>query len=488
MDFSLTDEQRDFVAAIRDFCRRECGTQEQRKKLTNGYTEAHNDGLYRKMAELGWLGVTIPDEYGGSGGGMLEACLFMEESSRGLAPIGGYATTLIVAGATQRFGTDEQKRDLLGGIARGEVEAIAMTEPEAGSDVGSLATSAERVNGGFVIRGQKVFCSNARIARHILVVCRTTKGEDKHQGLSMIWIPTDAPNLRIDPIDTMGGRETAHLYLDEVEAPESAVLGEVDQGWTQLMAGLNVERLILAATMLGIGERAFDDVLSYVKERRQFGRPIGSFQALQHRLADLATELEAARLLTYWVATKVDEDPDRMLPREASMVKLFVTETAQKAALEGMQMMGGYGYSSEYDMERLVRATLVSTIYGGTSEIQRNIIAKTLGLWLIAGRRRTVEALSFGHLAPPRRKAGGGVFFLRRGRTAPEEPPARTEEGNHDQPMARGEVRIAVTLACEECKRRNYQSNKSRRNTPDRLELRKYCHWCGRHTPHKETR
>ena len=380
MDFSLTDEQRDFVAAIRDFCRRECGTQEQREKLTSGYTEAHHDGLYRKMAELGWLGVTIPERYGGSGGGMLDACLFMEETSRGLAPIGGYATTLIVAGATQRFGTDEHKADILGGIAQGEVEAIAMTEPEAGSDVGSLTTSAERVDGGFVLRGQKVFCSNARIARHILVVCRTTKGEDKHRGLSMIWIPAEAANLRIDPIDTMGGRETAHLYLDEVEAPGSALLGELDQGWTQLMSGLNVERLILAATMLGIGERAFDDALAYVKERRQFGRPIGSFQALQHRLADLATELEAARLMTYWVASKVDEDPDRMLPREASMVKLFVTETARKAALEGMQMMGGYGYSSEYDMERLVRSTLVSTIYGGTSEIQRNIIAKTLGL------------------------------------------------------------------------------------------------------------
>ena len=380
MDFSLTDEQHDFVAAIRDFCRRECGTQEQREELTQGHTEAHNDGLYRKMAELGWLGVTIPEEYGGSAGGMLDACLFMEETSRGLAPVGGYATTLIVAGATQRFGTDAQKRDVLGGIASGDVEAIAMTEPEAGSDVGSLTTAAERVNGGFVIRGQKVFCSNARIARHILVVCRTTKGEDKHQGLSMIWIPTDAANLRIDPIQTMGGRETAHLYLDEIEAPEDALLGDVDQGWTQLMAGLNVERLILAATMLGIAQRAFDDALAYAKERKQFGRPIGSFQALQHRLADLATELEAARLMTYWVASKVDEDPDRMLPREASMVKLFVTETAQKAALEGMQMMGGYGYSSEFDMERLVRATLVSTVYGGTSEIQRNIIAKTLGL------------------------------------------------------------------------------------------------------------
>jgi alkylation response protein AidB-like acyl-CoA dehydrogenase len=380
VDFSLTDPQADFVDAIRDFCRRECGTPEKREQLTSGHTEAHNEVLYRKMAELGWLGVTIAEEHGGSGGGMLDACLFMEETSRGLAPIGGYATTLIVAGATQRFGTDEQKSDVLGGIAGGDVEAIAMTEPEAGSDVGSLKTTAERVNGGFVLRGQKVFCSNARIARHILVVCRTADAEDKHQGLSMIWIPTDAPNLRIDPIDTMGGRETAQLYLDDVEAPADALLGELDQGWTQLMAGLNVERLILAATMLGIGQRAFDDALAYVKERRQFGRPIGSFQALQHRLADLATELEAARLMTYWVASKVDSDPDRMLPREASMVKLLVTETAQKAALEGMQMMGGYGYSSEYDMERLVRATLVSTIYGGTSEIQRNIIAKTLGL------------------------------------------------------------------------------------------------------------
>ena len=144
------------------------------------------------MAELGWLGVTIPEEFGGSGGGMVDACLFMEETSRGLAPIGGYATTLIVAGATQRFGTDEQKADILGGIARGAVEAIAMTEPEAGSDVGSLTTSAERSNGGFVLNGQKVFCSNAHIADHVLIVCRTTKGESKHEGLTMIWVPREA--------------------------------------------------------------------------------------------------------------------------------------------------------------------------------------------------------------------------------------------------------------------------------------------------------
>ncbi len=380
MDFSLTDEQRNFVDAIGDFCRRECGTPEQRERLTNGHTEAHSAEIYSKMADLGWLGVALPEQHGGSGGGMVDACLFMEQSFRGLAPIGGYNTTLIVAKAVERFGTDEQKDRLLGGIASGSVEAIAMTEPESGSDVGSLTTTAERTNGGFVLNGTKVFCSNAHISDHVLVVARTTKTDNKHEGLTMIFVPTDNPAMEIQGIDTMGGRETNYLYLNDCEAPEDAVLGEVDRGWTQLMAGLNIERLILAATVLGMGWRAFDDALAYTKERKQFGKPVGSFQALQHRFADIATELEAARLMTYWVASKVDEDPDRMLPREASMVKLFATEAAQRAALGGMQMMGGYGYSSEYDMERLVRSTLVSTIYGGTSEIQRNIIAKTLGL------------------------------------------------------------------------------------------------------------
>jgi isovaleryl-CoA dehydrogenase len=380
VDFTLSDEQKDFVDAIRDFCDRECGTQDQRERLTDGYREHHNFDIYGQMAELGWLGVTIPEEYGGSGGSMLDACLFMEETSRGLAPIGGYATTLIVAGATQRFGTEEQKREILGGIAGGSVEAIAMTEPEAGSDVGALSCSAEAVEGGYVLNGQKVFCSNAHISDHVLVVCRTTRSADKHAGMTMIWVPQGADGIEVVPIETMGGRETNHLYLTDCAVPADAVLGEVDQGWTQLMAGLNVERLILAATMLGIAQRAFDDLILYVKERRQFDRPIGSFQAVQHRIADLATDLEAARLMTRWVAALTDEDPKRMLPQQASMVKLFVTEVAKRTTLEGMQLMGGYGYSSEYDMERLVRSTLVSTIYGGTSEIQRNIIAKTLGL------------------------------------------------------------------------------------------------------------
>jgi alkylation response protein AidB-like acyl-CoA dehydrogenase len=376
----LTDERRAFVEAIRDFCARECGTREQRLKLTDGGREAHSQQLYEKMAGLGWVGVAIPQPYGGQGGGMVDACLFMEETMRGMAPIGGFGVSLIVAGAYERFGTEEQKQDILGGIARGRSEAIAMSEPEAGSDVGALKCRAVRSNGGFVVNGQKTWISNAHISDHILLVCRTSQTPNKHEGMTMLNIPTDAEGVEIRGIDTMGGREVNDVFFTDCHVGDEAVVGQVDQAWMQLMAGLNVERLILAALMLGHGERALDDTLAYVKERKQFGKPIGSFQALKHRIADLATELECCRLLVYDVAGKVDANPGRMLPREASMAKLKVTETARRVALEGMQMMGGYGYATEYDMEGHVRRTVVSTIYGGTSEIQREIISKTYGL------------------------------------------------------------------------------------------------------------
>jgi isovaleryl-CoA dehydrogenase len=376
----FTDEQRDFRAAIRDFAAREVGTKEQRERLTNGYTELHNQELYSKLADLGWLGVSIDATYGGSGGGMVDACIFLEETMRGLIPIAGYGVSLIVAGAYERFGTDEQKHEILGGITRGRVEAIAMSEPEAGSDVGNLSCRAERQNGGFVLNGQKTWISAAHIADHVLVVCRTDPSGTKHEGMSMISVPRDADGLEIRGIQTMGGREVNDVFLTDCFVPSERVLGQVDGGWMQLMAGLNVERLILAASALGIAQRAFEDALDYVKERKQFGRPIGTFQTLKHRIADLATELECTRLLVYDVARKVDADPSRMLPREASMAKLKATEVAKRTALEGMQMMGGYGYASEYDMERHVRSTLVMSIYGGTNEIQREIVSKTYGL------------------------------------------------------------------------------------------------------------
>ena len=376
----LSDERRAFVESIRDFCRRECGTREQRDRLTDGGEHAHSQELYERMAELGWLGVAVPEEYGGSGAGAVDMCLLLDELAFGRAPVAGIGTTFIVAGAYERFGTDEQKQEILGGIVRGAVEAIAMSEPESGSDVGSLRCRIERRDGTFVVNGHKTWISNAHISEHILLVGRTTRREDKHQGLTMLNVPAAAAGMELRPIDTMGGREVNDVFFTDCVLPDDALLGREDHGWTQLMAGLNVERLILAAQALGLARRAFDDTLAYVTERRQFDRPIGSFQALKHRLAELATEIECTRLLVYDVAARVDASPGAMFPREASMAKLKATETAKKTTLEGMQMMGGYGYATEYDMERYVRSALVTTIFGGTNEIQREIIGRTYGL------------------------------------------------------------------------------------------------------------
>jgi isovaleryl-CoA dehydrogenase len=366
----LSDERQAFVDSIRDFCRRETATREQRGD------EPHNADIYRRIADLGWLGVSIDEQYGGSGGGLVDMCLLLDETAYGLAPIAGIGTTFIVAGAYERFGNEEQKQEILGGIVGGATEAIAMSEPEAGSDVGALQCRIERRDGGYVINGQKTWISNAHHSDHILLIGRSDRSGSKHEGMTMLNVPTSIPGQEIRGIDTMAGREVNDVFYTDCEVPADALVGTEGQAWLQLMAGLNVERLIIAAQHLGQARRALD----YVKERKQFGRPIGSFQALKHRLADLATEVECTRLLVYDVAAKVDANPGAMFPREASMAKLKATEVGKQVALEGMQMMGGYGYATEYDMERHVRGALAGTIYGGTSEIQRDIIGRTLGL------------------------------------------------------------------------------------------------------------
>jgi alkylation response protein AidB-like acyl-CoA dehydrogenase len=294
--------------------------------------------------------------------------------------MGFFSVSMITAGPVGRFGSDQLKQEILGGVARGRVEAIAMSEPEAGSDVGNLSCRAERSNGGYVINGQKTWITAAHAADHILLVCRTHRTSNKHHGLSMISVPTGVDGLEVRGIETMGGHEVNDVFFTDCHVAADRLVGEQDHGWMQLMAGLNHERLIIAAQALGMAQRAFEDVLAYVKERKQFGKPIGSFQALRHRLADLATEIESTRLLVYDTAARVDAKPGTLFPREASMAKLKATEVAKHATLEGMQMMGGYGYAVEYDMERQVRTAVATTIYGGTSEIQRDIIAKTLGL------------------------------------------------------------------------------------------------------------
>jgi alkylation response protein AidB-like acyl-CoA dehydrogenase len=377
---ALSHEQEDFTRAIRDFCDREL-TGDRLRELTNDFEDLHSEEIARQMAELGWYGLTIDEGYGGSGGTFLDAALFLEETAHGRVPIGAYGVTLIVVGALNRFGSEEQKRDLFGRVVEGGALAIAMSEPDSGSDVASLKTRARREDGEWVLSGAKMWCSYAHKASHILIVCRTGETNGKpHEGMSMIFVPRDAEGLTLTPIPTLGGQETNEIHLDDVRVPDDALLGVEGNGWTQLMAGLNNERVILGASALGLAQRAFDDALAYAKERRQFGRPIGSFQAIQHKFADMATDLTQARLLVRWVAQLTDEDPGRMLPQEASMVKLATTELAKRCALEGMQIMGGYGYASEYPMERYLRNAVVTTIYGGTSEIQRNIVAKTLGL------------------------------------------------------------------------------------------------------------
>jgi len=373
MNLDLSDERRAFVEALTDFCKRESGTRTQRDVLTGNGAHLHNQRLYQKMADLGWLEVVQS--------GMVDMCLFLEHTAYGMAPIGGFATSAIVAGAVRRFGSPQQQRTVVGGTAAGRTFAIAMSEPEAGSDVAALACRATAApGGGYLINGQKTWCSNAHFADAILLVARTGGKPGEHAGLTMLLVPADTPGLRVSGIDTMGGKEVNDLYFSDCHVGEDAVVGTVGNGWKQLMAGLNLERLILAGLMLGTARRAFDDALRYVRERRQFGRPIGSFQALRHRIADLATEIECCELLVYRTAELVDRDPSRVLPRESSMVKLKTTEVAREVALAGMQMMGGYGYATEYDMERHVRAALVATVYGGTSEIQRDIIGKTYGL------------------------------------------------------------------------------------------------------------
>ncbi|GAA1194060.1 acyl-CoA dehydrogenase family protein [Prauserella alba] len=368
---TLTQQQQDFVDAVSDFCRRE---------VTDDVARPHDDVLYRKMADLGWLGVTTPEEYGGAGLGMRDLLLLLETSAYGKAPTGGYATSVITAAAFEKFGTPEQKHTVLGDFVAGDVLAISMSEPGAGSDVGGLTCRAEPAGGGWVVNGQKTWCSNAHIAKHILLVARTSSEGGKHEGLTMFLVPADADGLQIHGIETMGGREVNDLYFTDCRLPAEAVVGVEGNAWPQLMAGLNIERMILAGLMLGTARRIFDDTVAYVAEREQFGRPVGSFQALKHRVADLATDLEATRLLVHDAAARMDAAPGELFPREASMAKLKATELAKTMALEGMQMMGGYGYATEYGMEAMLRSTVVSTVYGGTSEIQRDIIGRSYGL------------------------------------------------------------------------------------------------------------
>jgi len=379
----LTSEQHALVDALRDFCRHECGTREQRDQLTDHGREGHSESIYGKLAGAGYLGISIPEEYGGSGGDLMDQCLLHEELYRGLAPVHAIGSTHTVAAVLKRYGTEEQKKHLLAAIADGAAMSFSMSEPEAGSDAANISCRAERVDGGWLVNGQKTWCSAAQNAEGILLVARTGRDTfSPHRGLSMFYVPANSAGLMISPIDTMGGRLVNDLYFTDVFVPEMNLIGEDGNAWHQVMSGLNSERLVAAAQALGMAQRAFEDLLIYVKERKQFGVTIGSFQAVRHRIADLAIEVDASRALMYSTIARVQSGTAQAvdLVRLTSATKVKVTETAKRVALEGVQLMGGYGYAVEYGMEKHLRDAIAPTIYAGTNEIQREIISTALGL------------------------------------------------------------------------------------------------------------
>jgi acyl-CoA dehydrogenase len=374
----LTDEQQGFALAIRTFCDDTCGTLEKRDALTENGLLANSPEVLARMAELGWLGVSLPEEYGGGGAGMVDECIFLEETARGLAPILAYSTGLTAAQTYLKYGTEEQKRTVVGNMAAGRLEAIALSEPGAGSDLGGVRVKAEQDGGGWVISGQKTWTSAAHIAENILVLTRTEVTGKKHQGLTLLMVPAQSPGLEMHEIRTMEARTTNDLYFTDVRVPASAVVGQVGGAWKHLMRGLSVERLIIAATSLGAAQRSLDDAIAFLKQREAFGQKIKDFQALRHRVADLATEIEVCRSFVYDIADGIDHGLEDALARNASMAKLKCTTVAKNTALEAMQLMGGYGYTREYGVEEQVRKALAPPIYGGTNEIQREIIAKSL--------------------------------------------------------------------------------------------------------------
>ncbi|MBM6545444.1 acyl-CoA/acyl-ACP dehydrogenase [Janibacter sp. YIM B02568] len=376
----FTPEQDEFRREIRRFADTHCKTMSQRDALTEGGTLANAPEMFRKLADLGWFAVSLPEEYGGGGAGMVEECIFLEETARGLVPIKAYSTGLTAVQTYLKYGTEDQKKKIVTNLAEGRIEAISLSEPGSGSDLASVRLKATKDGDDYILNGQKTWCSAAHVAEHMLVLARTSTGERKHQGLTLFMVPRDTPGIEMREIVTMEPRTVNDVFYSDARIPAANIVGQVDGAWRHLTRGLAVERLIIATMSTGAAVRALDDVLAYVKEREQFGRSIGSFQAVQHRLAELATEIAFCRAFVYEIADKIDHGLEESINAEAAMAKLKCTEVAKKAVLEAMQLMGGYGFAREYGMEEQVRFNLAPTIYGGANEVQKDIIAKSLGL------------------------------------------------------------------------------------------------------------
>lgn len=341
------------------------------------------DEVFARLGELGLLGLRFPEEYGGQGGDFFASIVLAEELSRcgsGGLPTAVAVHTEMATPPILQFGTEEQRqRFLVPAISGEKIFALAMTEPNAGSDLAAMETRGVQDGEAWVINGSKVYITNGVRADVVVTTVRTA--DDKWGGITLFLIEKGTPGFSVaKKLDKVGlwSSDTAELVFEDCRVPPANVLGRVNHGFYHLMWELQAERLIGAAGAVAAGDRAMDAALKYVNERSAFGRPIGKFQAIRHRLADMATELEAARQLVYTTAWRLQQGESVL--KEVSMCKLFACQVAFRLADEALQMHGGAGYMMEYRVQRIWRDTRAMRIAAGTDEIMREIIAKQLGL------------------------------------------------------------------------------------------------------------
>ncbi len=389
MQFELTDEQREIQTLTRDFARAEIEPHAATWDREHHFPRR----LYTQLAELGLMGVCVPEEYGGAGADFLSYVLVLEELSRADAGVG--VTVAVHTSACTlpilAFGTDEQRARFVPPLARGEgIGAFALTEPEAGSDAGSLRTRAEPDGDGWRITGAKQWITNGAHASTFLLFARTDRETSGPKGVSAFVL--DADHVRITREEEKLGLNssvTNDLAVDGAEVGRDRLLHEEGKGFAVAMATLDGGRIGIAAQAVGIAQAAFDAAREYAKERRTFGKPIAEHQAIQWKLADMATELDAARLLTYRAAWLKQQG--RPHTEEGAKAKLFASEMARRQTGEAIQILGGYGYTKEFPVERYYRDAKITEIYEGTSEIQRLVIARS-----VLGLRRHERTLAQG--------------------------------------------------------------------------------------------
>lgn len=377
MDFSLTEDQKMLRTTIRDFADKELAP------IAAEIDEACRfpDESVAKAAAIGLTGVGYPEEYGGSGGGAVEQAIALEEVARVCA-----ATCVILATSNElaaypiyTHGTEEQKQKYLAPILKGQtVGAFGLTEPGAGSDVAAMTTSATRDGAGYTLSGNKIFITNGEEAAAVIVFATVDRSAG-HRGVTAFIVEKGTPGFSVGRHeDKLGIRasSTVELIFENCTIPESNRLGEEGQGFRIALESLDASRIGIAAQAVGIAQGAFERSLAYAKERQQFGQPLAGFQAIQWILADMATQIDAARLLMLRAACL--KDSGQSYVKEASMAKLFASETAMSVTTKAIQVHGGYGYTKAYPVERYFRDAKITEIYEGTSEIQRMTIARQL--------------------------------------------------------------------------------------------------------------